>query len=652
MPAVRMRSRTRRKRALGIVALGAPLLLGACATEVTQHRDWSDYQGPGAEHFQKEELVMWTLPDPMEPTNRTIDDGKHFVAEYVFAPLAWVWRGITPRAFRTGLTNVGQNLLFPVRVVSNSLQGNWNGAGHESKRFGINTTLGLLGWSDAAAAHDLPARRAENMGATFQHHGWQNSAYMALPEPTVRDSVGFIPDLFLDPLFYFSPATLARRFNDHSDKVDKYVSFTNTVYDPYLLERLARHLDRELEDTDDEFAAGMGGAVDTLQYVFLGLKDPAFASASDQDEVAIAATGKELPFSYWLQDHPAPIVYLVPGTGGHRNAESSMAYAEMVFDAGYHAVLVSSTLNWEFVKYAATVNFAGFAPDDARDTHNALTAIDAHMRAEHGGLIGRQRGLLGVSLGAFHSLYIAADEHRSADQGRITFDAYVAINPPVDLLRAVEGFDHYYNLPLEYFTDQKTQHQQIKALFRHVIDVAGGGDLRPGNALPLNEKQAQFLIGVAFRLSLMSLMDNARARGVTGDFFLTPRTPKDRTASYRELSRYSFMEYLYAFVLPEQARRRDDITNTDAGAAELAHLCDLRSLAPQLKSNPRIRVLTNRNDMLLNPGDTEFLQHTFGNRLTLDDAGGHLGSLWRPDIQKRLIDKLRHLVPVPHRRAD
>ncbi len=95
-----MHPRTRLRRVGGrlTLALGALFVLGACATKETRHRDWSEYDGPGAEYFQKDELVFWTLPDPMEPTNRTIDDGKHFAAEYVLAPLAWVWRGITPSA--------------------------------------------------------------------------------------------------------------------------------------------------------------------------------------------------------------------------------------------------------------------------------------------------------------------------------------------------------------------------------------------------------------------------------------------------------------------------------------------------------------------------------------------------------------------------
>ncbi len=623
----------------------APLLLAACATQETQHRDWSDYTGPGAEYFQREELDLWAVKDPGEPTNRAIDDVKHVAAEYVIAPLAWAWRGITPKSFRTGLTNVGKNIAYPIRLVSNVIQGNWDRAGTETERFAINTTVGVLGWSDAAAERDTPAPREQDMGLAFRHHGWKDSAYTSMPASTVRDSVGWVPDLFLDPLWYVWGAGTARTFNDMSDQVDTYVTFTNTTYDPYRLERAARYLDRTLEDTDQEFLAGEGGAVDTLQYVFLGVRDAEFADDFDTESVLVPATGKYLDYNVWLQDHRAPVMYVLPGTGGHRDAESTAAVAEMAFTAGYHVVAISSTLNFEFIANAATVDFPGFAPADTRDVHAVLTAIDADLRAARGGLIGRRRAVIGMSMGALHALFMAAGEEDAARNGLIPMDGYYALNPPVNLLRTAQGFDDYFNLPLKYFPgDAETQHAKIRALFRHVIDVAGGGDLRPGRPLPLNDLQAQFLIGIAFRMTLMDVLDQARALGRTGDFFLTPRTDRDRGASYRELARYSFMEYFYAFVLPEQARLRKDITDDDAGAMHLNRLSDLRSVEYELRRNPRIRVFSNTNEILLREADVAFLRTTFGSRLRLSKSGGHLGNLWKPDVRDRVIAELRDLV--------
>jgi hypothetical protein len=93
-------------------------------------------------------------------------------------------------------------------------------------------------------------------------------------------------------------------------------------------------------------------------------------------------------------------------------------------------------------------------------------------------------------------------------------------------------------------------------------------------------------------------------------------------------------------------RRRADLTNDGAGAARLESLCDLRSVAPALAANDRIRVVTNANDLVLAPEDVWFLEDTFGPRLELSDEGGHLGNLWRPDVQDRVMARLRETVPL------
>ena len=622
-----------------------PLMIVGCTSTETKHRDWTDYEGPGAKYFHEEDLTFWEINDPAEPTNRVLDDGVHFAAEYVVGPLATGWRFITPKDVRSALTRVGENLLFPVRAVSNLAQGKTDEAGVETHRFALNTTVGVLGIRDSATKMGVEAPPKQDMGLAFRTWGWEDTSYNKLPKATTRDSVGFIPDSLLDPLFWLSPAGYVRSFNDMSDKVPSYVDFGNTTYDPYRLERLARYLDRTLDPTDLKIVAEAGGATDTLQYAFLGLENKDFAGEKEEEEVELESTGKDFPYSVWLQDHPAPVMYVIPGTGGHRNAGSTAALAEMAFKAGYHAVTISSTLNFEFIETGSTQDFCGFAPADSHDVHVALTAIDADLRDDHGDLIGRRRGVMGISMGAYHALFMAAAEKDAQREELIKFDGYLAINPPVNLLRAAKGFDEYFDIPLKLFPDDEKRVQRMRMFFRYVLDIAGGGDLRPGKPLPMNEKGAQFLIGFAFKMTLLDILDQAQANGVTGDFFQTPRTNRDRSAGYREKLRYSWIEYFYAFVLPEQARRRNDVTNDEAGAHKLFNLCDLRTLEPDLARNPRIRVVTNRNDMLLHAGDAAFLEHLFGWRLTMHETGGHLGNLWQPKVRGELMDEMRAMIP-------
>ena len=626
-----------------VVAVSAA---AGCTTTEPQHRDWSQYSGPGAEAFRREELILPTIDDPLEPLNRRVDDLKHIAAAYVVAPLAEGWRFVVPKVAREALTRVWKNLLFPMRLVSNLVQAQWATAGVETQRFGINTTVGVLGISDAAASLGVSAPRSQDAGLALRTFGWKESGYTALPGATVRDSLGWFADTALDPLTYFSPAGPVMRLNDMSDVVDTYVNFARVSYDPYRLERMARYLDRQLEPTERVFTAGSGGGVDTLQYAFLGVRDPGFPGRAEDRTVLIEPTCERFGYRAWFQDHVAPVVFILPGTGGHRDSGSTAALAEMAFRAGYHAVAISSAMSFDFIASAGTAHFPGFVPGDAHDVHVALTAVDADLRLRHSDLLGSRRAVIGMSLGGMHALFMAAAEEDAYAEGLVRIDGYLAINPPVSLLRAARGMDDYFNLPLTLISDPADRDTRVRALVRHVLDVAGGGDLQPGQQLPLNDTEAKFLVGIAFRMTLLDVLDQARALGRTGDFFLTPRSESSRGASYREILDYSYMEYLYAFVLPDQARLRPELTNDAAGAARLERLCDLHSIAEALRVHPDVRVVTNANDLLLDGSDVEFLLEMLGRRIDVNTFGGHLGNLWEPEVQDRVMARLRETVPL------
>ena len=50
--------------------------------------------------------------------------------------------------------------------------------------------------------------------------------------------------------------------------------------------------------------------------------------------------------------------------------------------------------------------------------------------------------------------------------------------------------------------------------------------------------------------------------------------------------------------------------------------------------------MTNRDDFLLDRADIDWLSDTLGPRFRASEHGGHLGSLYMPDVQRRLIDTL------------
>jgi hypothetical protein len=155
-----------------IHSLCAALLLLTGCQATLKANDWSAYDGPGRAYFEKEEIELPYIGDPLEPMNRGIAGFNHGLMVWLASPITGVYRLIFPEQIRTGIGNIFENLLYPLRLVTNLLQGKGGGAWRETKRFGVNTTIGIAGILDSATAMGIESSR-EDFGQTFGKWGWR-----------------------------------------------------------------------------------------------------------------------------------------------------------------------------------------------------------------------------------------------------------------------------------------------------------------------------------------------------------------------------------------------------------------------------------------------------------------------------------------------
>jgi ABC-type transporter lipoprotein component MlaA len=632
--------------------------LAGCAHPVAR-RDWSGYAGPGAEALQHRSLPPPDFPDPLEPWNRSVSAVNHALVVGLVDPLSSIWRLVLPKPVRRAVGRAGDNLLWPRRLLANLLQGEWRDAGRETARFAINTTLGVAGLFDPARRRFELAPADEDFGQVLAVWGWRPSTFLVLPffgPSTVRDAVGLVPDSAANPLSWVAfPLGTALNggftLNELSELVDPYQRFVGSTWDPYHLARIAWTLDREAEVVEPAERGDDTGAVQTLQSVFLGFRSPAFPGRMRRGEVRIPATGRELPYSLWLQAGRAPIVFLLPGLGAHRLDAASLGLAEMAFDAGFHVAAISSAMNFEFMERAATTAVPGHAPVDARDVHVALDAVARDVDARFPGRVTR-RALLGWSLGAFHALYIAAAPE--PDGALVRFDRTVALDAPVRLLHGLEQLDAFYDAPLELPAGERAARVQAildkavwlarRALDDEAFSRVGSVDadasaLEPSRPLPFSDIEARYLIGLSFRFLLQGIIAASQVRDDQG-VLQTPRSWLRRGPAYAEIADYGFEGYLYAFVLPYYARRLGLDVET------LAAENDLHRLEARLRDDPSIRHFANRNDFLTTRADRRWLRATLGReRVRYFPKGGHLGNLHEPAVQRAIVDSIRDLLP-------
>jgi ABC-type transporter lipoprotein component MlaA/pimeloyl-ACP methyl ester carboxylesterase len=598
-----------------------------------------------------------SVPDPVEPFNRAMWAFNKGLMTDLVKPTSKLYRFVVVKPIRTGFGNMGRNMLYPGRLINNALQGKWIGARDESSRFFWNSTVGVAGFFDVATKWKIPKSDAD-FGQTFGQWGWKPRCFLMLPvfgPSNERDTLGLAADtaanplLYIvpykfqanDPLTYLGPYTYfayAVMYNDFSDTVDEAVRFSQAEMDPYAeiqyawtFVRANRVADFQVKGKQDK------ASLETLESVFFTFKDPEFPDRGKARSVLIPATGRRLPFTFWLQPGKAPVVYIVPGLGAHRLAETSLALAELVYKNGFSVVSISSPFNSEFMEHASTTAMPAYLPVDGHDLHVALTEIDRRLQASYPGRLGG-KALMGYSMGAFESLYIASTQPTN-QTSLIKFDRYVAVNTPVRLLYGVSKLDEFYQAPLAWPDLERAN--DIENTFLKVAALSKT-TLTPQTSLPFSAIESKFLIGLTFRFMLRDIIFSSQRRnnqGILRHMILDYR----REPLYREILRYSYRDYFAKFAVPYYQSR--GMTSPEE---TLVKAGDLRTYDTGLRANPDIRVIVNQNDFLLAQPDLAWLHATFGpEQLTVFPEGGHLGNLYNPAVQKTILEALSGLKSSP-----
>ena len=130
--------------------------------------------------------------DPLEPLNRRIYYFNYYLDKYVLIPAVNVYEFIAPNMVQKGVSNFFSNLQDISTFINSLLQLEGRKATITLARFGINTTVGILGLFDVATRMELP-KTYEDFGLTFAKYGVGNGPYLVLPgfgPSNLRDTTG------------------------------------------------------------------------------------------------------------------------------------------------------------------------------------------------------------------------------------------------------------------------------------------------------------------------------------------------------------------------------------------------------------------------------------------------------------------------------
>ena len=334
---------------------------------------------------------------------------------------------------------------------------------------------------------------------------------------------------------------------------------------------------------------------------------------------------KKLTYRMAKQDHPAPLMFLIAGTGAAYDSSLNEYLKKLFYQEGYHVVQLSSPTSYDFMSSASRLATPGISQYDAEDLYHVMQAV----RAQQAKLPVTDYYLAGYSLGALDAAFVS---HLDETRKSFNFKKVLMLNPPVNLFTSISNLDKLVQTEVKGINNSTTFYELVLGKLTRYFQDKGRVDLNAALVYDLQNskerltnEQMAMLIGTVFRFSSADIvftsdLINRRGRITPPNYPITEGT--SLTPFLKRSLQCDFDCYLTEQVIPMWRAK------TDGGSLlQLIDQVSLYALQDYLKNSPKIAVMHNADDIILGPGDLGFLRKTFGNRLTVYPYGGHCGNL-------------------------
>ena len=391
---------------------------------------------------------------------------------------------------------------------------------------------------------------------------------------------------------------------------------------------------------DDSYAATILGTPQNLRPETRGeVPVKTMVLETDQKKPEIFFYDRGLRYTVAFQDHKAPLVFLIAGTGGSSKAAKIVTLMANLYHAGFHVIALPSPTFPNFIINSSTTHVPGNLSDDAADLYRVMEQI---WNESKGDIEVTDFSLAGYSLGGTEAAFVARlDEERKV----FDFRRVLMLNPAVSLYSSVSRIEGlldripggpgrigaFYNRVMAKSTD----------FYRKGDFVAIDDDFlfAAYQTQILNRDEAGGMIAVSFRISSAGMIFASDV--MTHGGYVVPKNRElknsDSLEDYFWTSLHiSFLDYFNEYFFPYLQNRHPGLSKE-----ELLETLGLENIENYLASSAKIEVITNEDDFILAPGELDYLRRVFGPRLKVYPRGGHLGNLEYRDNMAFLIDRLR-----------
>jgi hypothetical protein len=365
---------------------------------------------------------------------------------------------------------------------------------------------------------------------------------------------------------------------------------------------------------------------------------------------------KEVPGVFWHQEGlefsvaqhrgRAPAVFLVAGTGAGHDSAKMKGLAKALYAAGFHVLNFSSSTYLNFIVNASSSSLPGYLPDDTRDLYRVMEQAWALVKDD---IDASEFVIAGYSLGGISAAFLARHDETAK---RFNFARTLMINPPVDLYNSVTLLDSYLGNNVQRghggaFLDEVIEHvavayqpKQGMSMDEDFLFRAYQMSKGKKHATWIETKQPdQALVGLSFRISSAAMVFAGDVMSHSG--YIAPAGKKFNRNESLEYYAYAsmgvpFAQYVDELLLPA-------VMNAHPGATreQLLFEASLKGIEPWLKGNAKVWALSNADEIILAPGELDYMKGLMGERMRVYPRGGHCGNILHRDTVRDIVGVLR-----------
>jgi ABC-type transporter lipoprotein component MlaA len=183
------------------------------------------------------------MSDPFEGYNRFMFDFNEGFYDSIMEPVVRGYRDAVNENIRMAISNIFDNAMAPLKLVSSILQGDLDKSGRVIGRTIINTTIGIGGMFDVADKAFQIKDVNEDLDQVLGTYGVPTGPYIVIPifgPSYLRSIIGQAGGTFLSPIAQFAPGvevgaglTASDKINDTSFIVDDIDQLEESSIDKY-----------------------------------------------------------------------------------------------------------------------------------------------------------------------------------------------------------------------------------------------------------------------------------------------------------------------------------------------------------------------------------------------------------------------------------